>query len=70
MARSWMMASAISSVQRIPERSIRSLMRFLEALPPRPNRPAVGKIVVVLHPGPAAVEVIGNRFQNLAFGTG
>src|SRR5258708_31056896 len=31
MALSWTIASAISSVQRMPERSIRSLMRFLHA---------------------------------------
>src|SRR5437660_7143518 len=31
MALSWTMASAICSVQRIPERSIRSLIRFLRS---------------------------------------
>src|SRR5579863_8365583 len=42
MALSWTIASAIASVQRIPERSIRSLMRFLQA-------PSTGPLAMGLH---------------------
>jgi hypothetical protein len=34
------------------------------------NRPPLGKVFVVTHPVAVAVEVVGDRFQGLAFGAG
>src|SRR5947209_10452712 len=69
MARSWTMASAICSVHRIPERSMRSLMRFLQAAFdwPAGDRPALGEVLVITHAGAIAVKVLGDRLQGLAF---
>src|SRR6516225_10416676 len=72
MARSWTMASAICSVQRMPERSIRSLIRFLQA--PSTGPLAIGqplaKYSSIPHSGAVAIEVVGDRVQGFAFGTG
>ena len=34
------------------------------------NRPAIGEIFVVPHAGAVAIEVVGDRVQGFAFGTG
>jgi hypothetical protein len=48
MALSWTMASAICSVQRMPERSMRSLMRFLHA--PSTGPLAIGQLFSIRRP--------------------
>src|SRR4029077_3955302 len=72
MALSWTMASAICSVQRMPERSIRSLMRLLHAPSTRAtgDRPAVGEIFVIAHAGAVSVKVIGDSPQRFTRGPG
>ena len=34
------------------------------------NRPTVGEIFVIAHSGAVAIEVVGDRVQRFAFGTG
>ena len=34
------------------------------------DRPSLGKVFVVAHPGAVAVEVVGYRVQRFAFGAG
>src|SRR5262245_35171774 len=63
MARSWTRASAICSVQRMPDHSMRSLIRFLQA-------PSTGPLVIGQpHAGAVAIDVVGDRVQGFAFGT-
>ncbi len=72
MALRWTMASAICSVQRMPERSIRSLIRFFIGALDRAtgDRPAVDEVIVIAHPGAVSVEVMGDSLQRFAFGSG
>ena len=68
---SWTMASAICSVQRMPERSIRSLIRFLHA--PSTGPLAIGQPLrefVIAHAGAVSVKVIGDSPQRFARGPG
>jgi len=65
------MASAICSVQRMPERSIRSLIRFFTRAfnGTTGDRPAVGEVLVIAHAGAVPVEVIGDSLKRLPFGS-
>src|SRR5712691_7787410 len=64
------MASAMDSVQRIPDLSIRSLIKFLQA--PSTEPVAMGsplsQVLVVTHAVAIAMEVVGNIEQGLALG--
>jgi len=53
---------AIGSVQRMPDRSIRSLIRFLHAPSTGPlgDRPSAGEVLVIAHAGAVAVKVTGD----------
>src|SRR5260370_33703487 len=70
MALSWMMASAMASVQRIPERSIRSLIRFLQAFDRTTgNGPALGQVLVIAHPSAIAVKVARYARKHFVLGS-
>ena len=58
------------SVQRIPERSIRSLTRFLHAPSTRPHGDgqAFGQIFVIVHAKAIAVEIVRDAAQRLTLG--
>lgn len=71
MALSLTMASAMASVQRIPDRSIRSLIRFLHApsTGPLAMGPTLCLVVVVAHAMAVAVKVVDHAGQRFCLGT-
>src|SRR5437016_13666536 len=67
MALSFTMASAMASVQRIPDRSIRSLMKVLAGPLDRTtgDRQTCRQILVIAHAGPVTVEIVGHARERL-----